>query len=143
MATMLKETLLRFNKPLVQIEWVLIVTNIILGAFVVIQQRTDNFLPPTSNLGIILNDYQVVLAAYLALGLTSLVHAYFLLSPKKFFRDRSYIAMIYAVLYMFTTIILLLAIGFNHIMWVDRFSFFWIAGVVYLGLRTQFSHANK
>jgi hypothetical protein len=64
-------------------------------------------------------------------------------SPKKFFRDRSYIAMIYAVLYMFTAIILLLTLGFNHILWIDRLAFFWIASVVYLGLRTQHANANK
>jgi hypothetical protein len=144
MTVWLKDMFSRFNKPLIQIEWVLICTNLIFAVFVALEQEVDShFLSPTSNLGIIIEEYRVAVIAYLALGITSLVHIYFLVSPKKFFRDRSYIAMIYAVLYMFTAIILLLTLGFNHILWIDRLAFFWIASVVYLGLRTQHANANK
>jgi len=144
MAATFKGMFLRFNKPLIQIEWVLICTNLVFAVFVALEQEIDHhFLPTTSSLALVIEEYRIALLAYLALGITSLVHIYFLVSPKKFFRDRSYIAMIYAVLYMFTAIILLLTLGFNHIIWIDRLAFFWIASVVYLGLRTQFTNANK
>lgn len=142
MARSLQKLLLRFNKPLVQIEWVLIVTNIVLAGFVLLQ-HTQEFLPTTSNFGLLIEQYELALTAYLSAGILSLVNIYLLFSKRDCVRARSYVVMAYALLYMFTTIIALLAAGINHLLWINRFSFFWIAGVVYLGLRTQYANADK
>ena len=138
----IQELLIRFTKPIVQIEWVLIVTNIVLAVFVLLQ-RANDFLPSTSNFGILIDQYELFLVAYLTVGALSLLHIYFLVCDRDCVRARAYLVMAYAISYMFTTVIVLLAAGYNHILWINRFSFFWIAGVVYLGLRTQYAHADK
>jgi hypothetical protein len=68
MTVWLKDMFSRFNKPLIQIEWVLICTNLIFAVFVALEQEVDShFLSPTSNLGIIIEEYRVAVIAYLAL----------------------------------------------------------------------------
>jgi len=132
----------RFRKPLVLVEWVLSISNVLVASLVVALEISPGDVDEDSVVARFISDYEIVTGSFIILGLISIVNMAFLVGPGRNERYRSYIMMLYSITYAFLSFLVILSQGFDHILWINRLTLFWIASILYFSLRAQY-HASS
>ena len=132
----------RFRKPLVLVEWVLSISNVLVASLVVALEISPGDVDEDSVVARFISDYEIVTGSFIILGLISIVNMAFLVGPGRNERYRSYIMMLYSITYAFLSFLVILSQGFDHILWINRLTLFWIASILYFSLRAQ-HHASS
>jgi hypothetical protein len=132
----------RFRKPLVLVEWVLSISNVLVASLVVALEISPGEPDLDSIVSRFISDYEIVTASFIALGGISVINMAFLVGPGRNERYRSYIMMLYSTIYAFLAFLVVLSQGFDHILWINRLTLFWIASILYFSLRAQY-HASS
>lgn len=129
----------RFRKPLVLVEWVLAISNIAVALLVLILELTPAEADLESVVARFISDYAIVTGSFVILGIISIVDIAFLVGPRAYERYRSYIMLLYSIFYAFLSFLVVLSQGVDHILWINRFTLFWLSSILYFSLRAQYS----